>query len=69
MGDCVQPRRRPAAVVAALAVVLIAVGAVLARGSGVAATVGVAAVGYGIGCLVAGVFMAIGHNPWRNRRR
>jgi hypothetical protein len=37
------------------------------RGSGVTGTVGLAAVGYGIGLLVAGVFLAVGHNPLRRR--
>jgi hypothetical protein len=40
---------------------------VVMRGSGVTGTVGLAAVGYGIGLLVAGVFLAVGHNPLRRR--
>jgi hypothetical protein len=56
-------RRRFGLGVSALGIVLAPTGLVLAGGSGVVRTVGLAAAGYGIGFLVAGLFLAAGHNP------
>jgi hypothetical protein len=64
-----RPRRRFAAVCGILAAVLLVGGVLGARASddGLVHTLGVAAVGYGVGMGVAAAFLAAGWNPIRRR--
>ena len=66
-----EPNRRPkrfAVSAIAAGVALVVGGALLARSPGVTRTVGLAMLGYGIGLLVAGAFLALGQDPLRRRQ-
>ena len=56
-------RRRFAAQLAPLALVLVVAGGLLARGSGVLGAVGATALAQGIGLFVAVIWLAAGRNP------
>jgi hypothetical protein len=55
--------------VLAMAAVLLVAGALLAGRDDALGAVGLAALAYGIGLLVAGAWLAAGHNPLDRRRK
>jgi hypothetical protein len=56
-------RRRFGVAALALGAMLTGVGAALADASGVVAVIGIVALAQGLGLLIAGVLLALGHNP------
>jgi hypothetical protein len=62
-------RRRFGTFVGALGALLLLAGTLLANRDGVLAVVGIVCLAYGIGLLVAGASLALGHNPLDRRRR
>ena len=62
-------RRRFGIFAAAVGGLLLPAGALLANRDGVLKAVGIVCLAYGIGLLVAGASLALGHNPLDRRRR
>ena len=62
-------RRRFGIFAAALGALLLLAGTLFANRDGVLAVVGIVCLAYGIGLLVAGASLALGHNPLDRRRR
>ena len=62
-------RRRFGISAATLGAILLLAGTQLASRDGVLEAVGIVSVAYGIGLLVAGSSLALGHNPLDRRRR
>jgi hypothetical protein len=62
-------RRRFGIYVAALGALLLLAGTLLANRESVFGVVGIGCLAYGTGLLVAGVWLALGHNPLERRRR
>jgi 1,4-dihydroxy-2-naphthoate octaprenyltransferase len=67
--DRTRRRRRFGLFVAAVAAVLLIAGAILANRDSALGAIGIGALGYGIGLLVAGAALALGHNPLDRHRR
>lgn len=61
-------RRRLGRWLLPLAIALLGAGIALGGGSGVGRAVGLAALAYGIGLLVAALFLLAGHNPLSRKR-
>ena len=62
-------RRRFGTFAGALGALLLLAGTLFANRDGVLAVVGIVCLAYGIGLLVAGASLALGHNPLDRRRR
>jgi len=56
-------------IAAALGVLLLLAGTLLANGDSVLGAVGIGCIAYGIGLVVAGASLALGHSPLDHRRR